>query len=312
MKKITFLTILTMIFLSNTKSTFAQDVSFEKVKEICKDTPRESRTRVTVIRFSSSMRGQNYNQLGEELASMLENALYKVNCFNVLASSRDKSDFDAEFSWTNNGYANNTGAQKGNMLGAQAIITGEITEYAEGGKKTNAFGVSVSKSQAHVGFILKVLNPLTRETLFSESIDMEGKSTGFNGVSLLGINVAGNSNRSKALNDAVEKAIIKATEVLAKTKDNWGLTDDSNNSNMSRLLVSMDGADFTSLMQITNQLKTQSGVESAEMNMSEGIGYINVISALSNQDLAVKLNSIANGFDIIGLDNGGVQMKKKE
>lgn len=301
--------VIACLFLVPMFST-AQDVNFEEIQEICRGVDRKERIRISVVRFSSKMRTLDNNQLGDELAAMLENALFKVNCFNVL--SNDKGDFDNEYDWTNGGYTNSTtGAQKGNLLGAQALITGEITEYAEGEKKGGGFGISFKKSKAHVGFVLQVKDPFTREMLFSESIDMEGKSTGFNGASLFGLQVAGSSDRSAALNDAVEKAIIKATEVLAKSHDGWGIEDDSNNLGQSRFMVSLQGADFTSLMSITNKLKTTSGITSADMNMSEGVGYIGVISTINNQELAVKLSSIANGYEIIGLDNGGVQLKKK-
>jgi len=298
------------LFISNPNCS-AQDVSFEKIKEICEGVDRKERIRVSVIRFSSQMNTRDHNQLGDELAAMLENALFKVNCFNVLASASDKKDFDDEYSWTNGGYTNNTGAQKGNLMGAQAIITGEITEYAEGQKKGGALGVNIQRSKAHVGFVLQVKDPMTREMLFSESIDMEGKSTGFNGASLFGLQVAGSSDRSAALNDAVEKAIIKATEVLANSKDEWGIEDSSNSAGKNRVLVSLQGADFSSLMTLTNQIKGDGSTQSADMNMSDGVGFINVITTLNNQDLAVKLNTLANGYEIIGLDNGGVQLKKK-
>ncbi len=311
MLRLNFSVITFLFFLFLSFNLQSQSVDFEKVKKICENVERSERVRVSVIRFRSRMRTNDHNQIGEELAAMLENALFKVNCFNVLASASNKGDFDAEYSWSDQGYTNNTGAQKGNLLGAQAIITGEITEYAEGRKSAGALGINIGKSKAHVGFVLQVMDPFSREVLFSESVEMEGKSKGLNGASLFGVKLAGSSDRSVALNDAVEKAIIKATEVLADSKDQWGIANDTNTAGSSRVNLSLSGADFSSLLEATNKIKSISGVESANMNMNDGVGFIAVITQLSNQELAIKINSVINRFEIIGIDNGGIQMTKK-
>lgn len=303
---------LIIVFSSAANNGNAQDITFEQVKNICNDnTAQNQKMRVVVSKFTSRMYAHDYNQLGTELATMLQNALFEVNCFNVLSSASSMDEFDAEYELTNSGYTNNSGSQKGGMLGAQFVITGEITEYGEGKKSVKALGFDVGANKANVGFVLTVRNLASRQIVFSKAVNMEGKSNGFNGVRLLGLQVAGSENRSKALNDAVEKAIIKATELLATTKDEWGVAPDPTMEGMNQLIVSIDGIDFTSLMSFQTKLNSTSGVKKAEMNMKDGIGYLNVITSMSNQELAVKLNGLNAGYEISGLDNGGVQMRKK-
>ena len=59
---------------------------------ICPDIPRENRPRVTVPRFNMTAPNGPRDQIGDNLATMLTNALQQVNCYNVIASIKDSAD----------------------------------------------------------------------------------------------------------------------------------------------------------------------------------------------------------------------------
>jgi hypothetical protein len=95
---------------------------------------------------------------------------------------------------------------------------GKVTEYAEGKSALQLPGIAVGGNKAHIGFIIQLINAETREIIESKSIDVDGKSNGFQGASLFGLRMVG-SIANKAVADACEKGIIQAVEFIASRKD---------------------------------------------------------------------------------------------
>jgi len=301
-----------LILISFQTEAVAQKITLEEIKKICKDSPKEDQIKVSVVRFSSRMHTRDRNQLGDELATMLTNALFEVNCFRVLESASKLDDFNAEYDLNNSGYTDNTGSSKGNMLGAQAIISGEITEYGEGESSGGAFGVKVGKQKARVGFVLKVLDVNTREVLFSESVNMEGTASGFKGLSAFRLNIAGSTDKSKALNDAVEKAIIKAAEILAKSKDSWGIEARASELNKNKTIgVIVKGIGFGDVVSFSSKLQSISDVTDVSKTFKDGAGTFGVTTALSGEELAFAiLDKIGSQYEITEVNESVVKLKK--
>ena len=198
-------------------------VTLEKVAEKCKGLPRDKRVTVKVARFNVSAKSSQANAtFGDELATMLTSAIQQTNCFRVLEMNRNVGDATGEMAFAQDGFTNGSGPQSGAMLGAQLIITGEVTDFSEGKTSTSVAGFSVGGNQATVGFTLKVLNPQTGEVLFSRDVNMKGNSSGFTGASMFGVKVAG-TTQNRAVQDATQKAIIKSVEILADEKDNMDI-----------------------------------------------------------------------------------------
>lgn len=208
------------------KAAFGQKsdkITLEQVAEKCKDLPRDKRVTVKVARFSVSTKSaQAHATFGDELATMLTSALQQTNCFRMLEMNKNVSDATGEMAFAQDGFTNGSGPQAGQMIGAQLIVTGEVTDFTQGTSSTTVLGISGGSNQATVGFTLKVLNPQTGELLFSKDINMKGKIGGFSGVSFGGVKVAG-STENRAVQDATQKAIIRAVEVLAEAKDNMDI-----------------------------------------------------------------------------------------
>jgi len=227
MKKIIFflnIFAIVQICISN-NSLFAQSekITFEEIRSACENKPFNERVRVTVARFSVSTPDAQ-GEFGGELSTMLGNALQQTNCFRVLESIKNAEDMTGELSFGNSGMTQSgSSPETGKMLGAQIVITGEVTEFNDGRSNVSLAGLSVGADKARVGFIMKLVNPQTREVLFSRSINVLGKKNGFKGVRLLGLNVAGGSSQNQAVANAVEHAILEATSVLVDNLDNIAL-----------------------------------------------------------------------------------------
>lgn len=188
-------------------SAFAQKNKVEKVTATCKGLPREQRPRITVASFDiTSAKAQGV--VGNELASMLANALGQTECFNVL-ESLDKLNM-GEVKLNQSGATDDSGPQAGKMKGAQLITTGEITEYND--EKIHVLGVG--SITANIGFILKITDPQTREVLWSESIN---KKVTKPEVRVFNTDIA--NFGSQAMEDAVEKAILEAVGLIVGQKE---------------------------------------------------------------------------------------------
>ncbi len=212
-------TLFNCIIFFNANAQKDPKITLEKIAEKCKDLPRNQRVTVKVARFSVSTKSAQANAtFGDELATMLTSALQQTNCFRVLEMNKNVGDATGEMAFGQDGFTNGTSPEAGKMLGAQLIVTGEVTDFTEGKSSTSVIGFSVGSNQATVGFTLKVLNPQTGELLFSKDINMKGNSSGFSGMKILGVETVG-STQNRSVQDAMQKAIIKSVETLADEKD---------------------------------------------------------------------------------------------
>lgn len=194
-------------------------VSIEEVKQQCEGLDFKKRVRLSVASFTVATPKAN-GEFGGELAEMLTNALQNVNCFNVLLSTKDLVDINEEIVAGQAGYTTSgSSPSAGKMKGAQVIVTGKITEFAQGESSGGALGIKFGSNKAKVGFVLKLINPETREIIDSKSINVEGSAGGFKGMTFLGIKTVGSTQNNKALADACEKGIIQAVEFIAASKD---------------------------------------------------------------------------------------------
>lgn len=300
-------------------TSFAQKavkVTFEEIKAQCKDVPFEKRLRVTVPRFSVTTSNAPY-EFGGNLATMLTNALQEVNCYRVLESLKNSDDMDDEINRGEGRYANKKSAPKaGKQLGAQVVITGEITEY---NVKSTGVGVAVFKigsNKAKIGFILKMVNPETREVLFSKSINVEAKTGGATSIGLFGANLVSSQQSDPAVANACEQGIIQAVEFLASKKDILQLpsnsTDKASSTAVNETEIVMTNANFSSFNAMATLLSQLSGFKSIEKKLSAGTANY-TISHLGTADklLSEIDKKIGSKYEVIGFDNGIIELKVK-
>lgn len=203
-------------------SLFAQkdktDITIEQVTERCKGISSADKVTVKVARFSVST-NKAYGEFGQEMATMLTAAIQQTSCFRVLESNRNMSDMNNEVGVGQEGFTDGSGPQASQQMGAQLIATGEVTEFARGSKGGTYGPVTVGKSNATVGFIIKLLNPQTGEVLFSKSINAKGEASAKLNVLLGGVK-SNSDNGDRAVSNAMEKGIIQAVQLMIDAKDN--------------------------------------------------------------------------------------------
>lgn len=284
----------------------------EAVQEQCKDIPFEKRIRVRVSRFNATA-GNSPRELGENMSTMLSNALSQVNCFQVLEEIRKLDDVTKETDLANSEYADAaSGTEKGKLLQAQIVVTGEVTEYNDATSTSGTLGISASTSKAKIGFILKILSPKTGAILKSTSFNVEAKKGSGSSFRFVGIKMSGKTSSNPAVAAALEKGIIQAVEYLAQEKDHIPLPSaEELSSNLTTVVIS--NCSFSQKSNTLELLKNTAGVKSAEVVKYENnIATYNIRHNGSTDDLATVLDKKYNGrFEITDLKSGKITMKLK-
>ncbi|MBO9561728.1 MAG: hypothetical protein J7621_03105 [Niastella sp.] len=315
--KSVFITIAAVLIIQTSMAQKKVNTTFESIKEQCHGLPEDKRVRLTVTRFSVST-GNAPADFGGNLATMLTNALQGVNCYTVLENLQHEEDYKGEVDHGEGEYARKSSApKKGKQLGAQIVVTGELTEY---NSKNNGvrFGiVKVGSNKAKVGFILKMIDPETRKILYSQSINTEGKTSGTTEVGAFGVNVVSAGGNDPALANACEQGIIKAVEFLASKRDSLNLKGTASNANSGAIIneteVTLTEANFTSFNNFYTLLTSIPSFKSAEKSLKSGTASYFVSHLNTTDKLLEELNKKLNGvYEVTGFENGKIEIRAKK
>lgn len=288
------------------------NVTFEKIKEECKDLPVDKRIRLTVARFTVTTTAPA--EFGGNLATMLTNALQEVNCYRVLESLKNSSDMNDEINYSQGQYAKKgSGPKMGKQLGAQVVVTGEITEFNVKSSRVGVGLLSVGSNKAKIGFILKLVNPETREVIFSKSINVEGKAGGGASIGLFGANLVSSTTSDPALANACEQGIIQAVEFMASKKDMLLMPEASagqNSAGTTETEVTLANANFNAFNAMTAILSSLPAFKSIEKTLSDGLATYTVVHSGTTDELLNELNKKLGGkYEVTGFGSGKIELK---
>lgn len=346
MKK-ALLCLITIIMATEAYAQKDEKVTYEEVKQQCSGMPLEKRARISVTRFNVTttsvndrnvQRNANANNslkalslltggggnapradeipvtLGDNMATMLTNALQGVNCFRVLETLKNNDDLTQEINAGTTALSSKKAPKAGKQLGAQIVATGEVIEYSVKGKGVNVMGVGTSKKVVKIGFNLKLVNPETRDVITSKVIRVESK-TG-NSVSVLGLVSTGNSDPAVAA--VMEDGVIHAVEYLAHVRDSLNITADnipgntSHNGGVNEIEVTLSNANYASFNGLAGMISTMPNYKSMEKALSSGVGSFTVsYGGTADAFLDELSKKIGTKYEVTGFDSGKVEMKAK-
>lgn len=275
--------------------------TYEEVKTRCADRPLEDRKRIVVSDFIVSAPHRYYGaynsaQLGNNMAVMLTNALQEINCFRVLEMSQNLSESEAE------GYAR--------QANAQLLIKGDITEFTVASQTFGIAGVSTTRETVKLGFILKIVNPATRDILWSKSVNVEGQSGVGIGVGRLpylrNIVIMENLKNNPAIANALEQGILEAMQLIVNFADG----NESSAGTTTRLQVK--NTDYGGMMRMVTMVKAVPGVATVEPTFSNGVANLHIRHKGDSQSLMGGLyDKIARTHDVEGVEQGLITLRAK-
>jgi len=215
MKKGFFAVVLSTVFLLTivVSSLFAPSASADGLKKV-----------VAVSRFENKTSygtGGAYD-IGNGMADQLTDALTQSGQFTVL-ERQTLGDVIGEQDLASSGRTmKSKSARTGKITSAQILIKGAVTEYSRSSSGSDT-GVSVmgvhvggSKSQAHVGIIIRLIDTTTSEVLVSKRVEGKAKAGGFNlGLNVGGVGFGTRGFKKTPLGKATQIAIDNAVEAIA-------------------------------------------------------------------------------------------------
>lgn len=321
MKHTTIRTIVIGAALLIASTTFCQKekklkITFEDVKHKCDSLPLKERPRVSVTRFDVTTTNTP-PELGANMATMLENALLETQCLRVLESLDNSSDMTKELDMANSEYANAASVgKKGKMLGAQAVVTGEITEYNEGDNTVGVAFVKTNAKKVRLGFILKVLDPQTRDIIWNKSVNVEGKSGGgasFGfGLPFVGrLNLASSVKNNPALANALENGVLESCSMLADNINSipWP---EAMDPDLKLTKITVLGTTYSEMGAFETLVKGASGVSKTTKGFSGGTGTVETYHKGSTDDLMGALDPTVSGkYNVETVEEGKIVLRKK-
>jgi curli biogenesis system outer membrane secretion channel CsgG len=346
MKKIIAL-LLCLLGITLANAQMDQKFSFEAIKQKCAGLPLESRARLSVARFNTTTRTsdvavqQNANVnntlkglnqifgngqpteradeipliLGDNLSTMLTNALQGVGCFRVLESLKNKEDLEGEINAGNSKMSSKNAPKAGKQLGAQIVATGEIIEYSDKSKGVNVLGVGAKKKYVKMGFNLKLVNPETRDVIASHVFRVESK--GSNSVSVLGL--VSSDIQDPAVAAVMEDGVIQAVQFLARVRDSLNITANNIPGSSSASAVGqnsvevvLEGANFQNYTLLTGLITTTPSYKTMEKSFSGGVAAFTVMYNGSASAFVESLvNKLSTKFEVVGVDGAKIELKNK-
>ena len=225
MKKLVTLTLIFVSFLS-----FSQDSLILKIRlaiiNVIDGTEGQTRTAATA---TPGARQSTYttSHYTTTLINMLTTELFKTNAFLMV----DRQQIDAIFKEQDLGASGavtpQSAAKMNQLLGAQLLISGSITEWGNKleNKQNHGGGYwtgTKSKNTARVTLDLKITDATTGEILMAESASgtAEVKS---GGAKILGFGTSGATADNSIMDSAVRKAVINCVALIrtASMKVAW-------------------------------------------------------------------------------------------
>jgi curli biogenesis system outer membrane secretion channel CsgG len=176
---------------------------------------------VGVAEFQNNARGAGWwsGGIGWDLSDMLSNELASLGSFTVVERAKlepvlreqDLADYDR--------VAPGTGAQIGQLTGAQYLVLGSVSSYEEnvkgggGGIGFKGIRVGGKKEEAYIAVDLRVVDTTTGEIAFTRTVEARSGGKGFN----LGVTKYGFSGNMNKFNKTPAGKVIRA--VLAEITD---------------------------------------------------------------------------------------------
>jgi len=188
--------------------------------------------RIAVSAFENKVHNVHEGwDLGEGMAEMLTTELTRTGRFMVLERST-LGDVIEEQSLGQSGLMRpESAARSGQIIGAQVIIRGAITEFSDsasgvgGGVHIKGFGISGKRENAYVGIDVRVINARTGQIMASAHAAREAASGGGKvSYATRNFQIGGGGFSSTPLGIATRAAISDAVSFITKTMAKYDLT----------------------------------------------------------------------------------------
>lgn len=273
----------------------------------------QNKPRLAVVEFTIKAPGATW-ELGTAMADLLTNALVQTGQYTVLEREA-MNRIRAEQNLAIGGEVDaSTGAEYGRLIGAEYLVVGSVTKFEEkgggglGGLVGRRLGVGAVTSTSELGITVRLINSTTGEIVSSDKIDQKESMIGlFGGGVIMGVPIGGGVVKSKAMQTALEKAIVKVVAII-QTKIQPG---DPNAPQVTHIELVVSNCSFGLMRQFTTMLESIQGVSDVKRSFSDQVASFKMSYEGTADDLAeaVDKNKPADvSMDITGFSEHKIEM----
>jgi len=160
--------------------------------------------------------------VGWELSGMLSNELSSTGSFRVVERAKLESVLEEQNLAASGRVRSGTGAQMGQLTGADYLVMGTVTSYEEntastgGGLSFKGISLGGKKSEAYIAVDVRVVNATTGEVDFSRTV--EGRTSGGGvsvGVFRGGFGGALSQEKNTPAGKAIRAVLVEITDYLS-------------------------------------------------------------------------------------------------
>jgi curli biogenesis system outer membrane secretion channel CsgG len=177
---------------------------------------------VAVFEFQNDSGFSSIANLGEDFSMQLSDALVQSGKFNVL-TRKDLDVVMAEQDLAQSDrMAKANAAQTGQIIPAQILIKGQITEFEENtsgsgqGLSIKGISLGMQKSSVHMAVIIQLIDSTTGEIIESKRVEGEAKGGGLDIGYSGAIDLNSSSFKKTPVGKAIQITIDQAVDQIAK------------------------------------------------------------------------------------------------
>ena len=185
--------------------------------------------RIAVLEFDNDIQGHWWDRswnISRRLTDMVTTELMKTNRFIVVERGALDEILAEQDLGSSGRIRRETAAKVGELLGAQVLIKGAVTEFAQkesggiGGLAIHGIGIVGRTDTGHVAIDLRLIDSTTGQVQQSHRSEGRIKSTGFGGIAFFhGLAFGGAAYNKTALGKATRQAVQNAVSYIVNAMD---------------------------------------------------------------------------------------------
>jgi len=262
--------------------------------------------RIAVLEFENKVNNRWWDRswnIEDRLTEMVITELMKTNRFMVVERGSLNEVLSEQDLGASGRVRQETAARIGEVLGAQVLVKGAITEFIEkesggaGGIMISGIGIGGKTSTGHVAMDMRLIDSTTGQILQSERAEGKISSSGIGGIAFFsGVAFGGSSYKKTALGKATRAAVSDAVMFIVNNMQDqpW-----------QGMVVRADGSQIT----INAGYNMNISMDSVFTVYSKGEELIDPATGLSlgsalSRSGTVRVTQVADKFSVASIIEG--------
>ncbi|UCF32040.1 MAG: hypothetical protein JSV26_06490 [bacterium] len=219
-----FLSAALLLFVAASCATYGGAGQQEVMEEISYPPYSGPKKRIAVLEFDNDIAYRWWDrswQIEDKLTEMVITELMKTNQFIVVERGALDEILAEQDLGASGRVRQETAARVGDLLGAQVLVKGTVTEFIEresggaGGIAISGIGIGGSSHTGHVAIDVRLIDSTTGQILQSHRAEGKIKSTGIGGIAFFsGVVFGGTTYKKTALGQATRQAVQNAVSFV--------------------------------------------------------------------------------------------------